>query len=580
MNIDLTKDMIEAIGVKPLVDLKVIDNPERMRWSNASVDLRRLPTASVKKLKVLFEKLHNIRGSKIVLRDLGVWLDAAAVGADSVKCKNTKQFASFAFEYLQKVPGHWLYKKDDSRDVWVAYYVGNIHFTPKQISRGTVEPAHTNITMYYLELGKRDHDTFTFYDSDVAGMTVPAALAREGFLPESEDLKKMYATDMERYNQFHDKVGKQFLATGVGTDNLDGNPGKQYSWKHDTLLMERNGEPSHVVIDVPVEGDKERDRNDDNFNSSFWRSKSYLEAAEDAVPEDIDPEDVDSEEELAAALAIQVPIFPVVPTFDLRRHMRVRVHIANLTEYKYDHNLGEKLVLPKDSTDLVEMLLANKGAFQDIISSKGGGAVILCAGSPGTGKTLTAEVYAEVMGRPLYSVQASQLGTTPDDLEGELLKVFTRAQRWNAILLIDEADVYVAARGSDLQQNAIVGVFLRVLEYYGGVLFMTTNRADLVDDAIASRCIAKITYRTPVPEDLKRIWAILSGVMEVPLDPKIIDQVVAKHPKLSGRDVKNLLKLAKLVASSKNIPITAEVIDFVKRFKPTEAFEEPWLNKE
>ena len=107
------------------------------------------------------------------------------------------------------------------------------------------------------------------------------------------------------------------------------------------------------------------------------------------------------------------------------------------------------------------------------------------------------------MQRPLYSVQCSQLGLEPADLERELLKIFTRAARWNAILLLDEADVYIHRRGSDIQQNAIVGVFLRVLEYYSGVMFLTTNRAELVDDAIASRCLARIDYQSVTLETVR-----------------------------------------------------------------------------
>ena len=38
--------------------------------------------------------------------------------------------------------------------------------------------------------------------------------------------------------------------------------------------------------------------------------------------------------------------------------------------------------------------------------------------------------------------------------------------------------------------NAVVGVFLRVLEYFNGLLFLTTNRIDDIDEAIVSRCIA------------------------------------------------------------------------------------------
>ena len=199
---------------------------------------------------------------------------------------------------------------------------------------------------------------------------------------------------------------------------------------------------------------------------------------------------------------------------------------------------------------------------------------IILLGPPGTGKTLTAEVYAEVMARPLYSVQTSQLGTDPNKLEDELLKTFTRSQRWNAILLLDEADVYVHTRGNSLKQNAIVGVFLRVLEYYHGVMFLATNRGQDVDDAIASRCIARIEYTIPSKEDQRKIWSVMNEVMGAKLTPEVMDKIVANHPFLSGRDIKNLLKLGKLVSEAQKKEISADVIDFVKRFKPTRSKEE------
>ena len=35
-------------------------------------------------------------------------------------------------------------------------------------------------------------------------------------------------------------------------------------------------------------------------------------------------------------------------------------------------------------------------------------------------------------------------------------------------MLIDEADVYIKRREDDMTMNAVVGVFLRVLEYFNG----------------------------------------------------------------------------------------------------------------
>jgi len=64
-------------------------------------------------------------------------------------------------------------------------------------------------------------------------------------------------------------------------------------------------------------------------------------------------------------------------------------------------------------------------------------------------------------------------------------------------MLIDEADVYIKRRQDDITMNAVVGVFLRVLEYFNGLLFLTTNRIDDIDEAIVSRCIALIRFYSP-----------------------------------------------------------------------------------
>ena len=136
-------------------------------------------------------------------------------------------------------------------------------------------------------------------------------------------------------------------------------------------------------------------------------------------------------------------------------------------------------------------------------------------------------------------------------------------------MLLDEADVYVTTRGTDLTQNAIVGVFLRVLEYHSGVLFFTTNRGDLVDDAVLSRCTARIPFENPSRADLAKIWRVLADANQVPLGDDEIDKIVGQHPRMSGRDVKNLLKLAMLVARDRGCPVSAEIVDEVKDFRPT-----------
>ena len=126
---------------------------------------------------------------------------------------------------------------------------------------------------------------------------------------------------------------------------------------------------------------------------------------------------------------------------------------------------------------------------------------------------------------------------------------------------MDEADVYIRARDRDMEHNAIVASFLRVLEYQSSVLFMTTNLAKIVDDAIASRCIAWIDYVAPAPEQQIEIWCVLNEVNQAGLTKSVIKAIVKKHDRLTGRDIKQLLKLAGLVSANDGEPITAGTID-------------------
>lgn len=75
----------------------------------------------------------------------------------------------------------------------------------------------------------------------------------------------------------------------------------------------------------------------------------------------------------------------------------------------------------------------------------------------------------------------SQTGTSASNLEHELTRILDLAHTWRAVLLIDEADVFLEKRTlTDVHRNALVSVFLRLLEYYEGILFLTTNRVNTV----------------------------------------------------------------------------------------------------
>jgi AAA+ superfamily predicted ATPase len=112
-----------------------------------------------------------------------------------------------------------------------------------------------------------------------------------------------------------------------------------------------------------------------------------------------------------------------------------------------------------------------------------------------------------------------------------------------------------------------VGVLLRMLEYYRGVMFLTTNRGTIVDDAIISRLTARFSYQMPTEIEQMALWRILAEQNRITIDPMELRKIAKTLPRLSGRDIKNLLKLAYIYSLKKQTSITCATMQFVSRFK-------------
>lgn len=116
----------------------------------------------------------------------------------------------------------------------------------------------------------------------------------------------------------------------------------------------------------------------------------------------------------------------------------------------------------------------------DWIGAKGNGLIMLLHGGPGTGKTFTAENGAEFAEKPLYSVTCGDIGTEPEIVERCLESARHLSKIWSCVVLLDEADLFLEQRTlNDLKRNALVSSFLRVLEYYNGILILTSNRVGI-----------------------------------------------------------------------------------------------------
>jgi hypothetical protein len=98
------------------------------------------------------------------------------------------------------------------------------------------------------------------------------------------------------------------------------------------------------------------------------------------------------------------------------------------------------------------------------------------------------------------------LSNDPKKLEGQLSDIFELAGHWKALLLLDEADVYLRQRSDDHNRNFLVSVFLRMLEYYKGIGFLTTNRVTDFDAAMLSRIQRGLWYKPFGVKTRRKIW--------------------------------------------------------------------------
>ncbi|KAL5118350.1 hypothetical protein ACEQ8H_003699 [Pleosporales sp. CAS-2024a] len=242
--------------------------------------------------------------------------------------------------------------------------------------------------------------------------------------------------------------------------------------------------------------------------------------------------------------------------------------ISRLEPVVWNLDAFSKLVMDTRKRNLIHILVKShrngSETFDDVVSGKGKGLVGLLSGSPGVGKTLTAEVIAEVTKRPLYMLSAGELGTQVYDVEKKLDMVLEVTRQWGCVLLIDEADVFLQERdGLDLERNGMVSVFLRRLEYFQGVLIMTTNRKRTIDAAFDSRIHFKLHYGDLSVESRSAIWKNCLDNVPGELSKADIKEEELKQLaslKLNGRQIKNAMACAISIAVQEKTPLSLEGI--------------------
>ena len=432
---------------------------------------------------------------------------------------------------LSKLPHYWVFLHSNELRHWLPYAVEGV----SEDSGGRYSAPHVRLRLVAWQLGQRKEVTLDFYNRDLRGRNLCQILEAFQLRLESEELLNEHRQHQETYDKYHAQTGEQFIINGwVQLRDTEG------SWKPETYRLPENPDlPGLAVMD----------------------HRHNLKDTEEERVADVSQWHEEGRE-------VEMPVHPLAYAYDLLGHVEIIAHVADLKPYQYQDDMERYLVIPRETRRLLDVLRhALRLKDRDVISGKAGGCLILLKGDPGLGKTLTAQVFAEQNHRPLYELQCSQLGISPPEVEENLRHALLRARRWNAVLLINEADVYVRARADDIVQNAIVGVFLRLLENLNGLCFLTTNRGTTIDDAVSSRALVHLDYNYPDPRERKELFRIQSEIQKLDLSDAACRRFAEQHH-LSGRDIRQLVKLVKLLAIQKGKPVTEKDLGWALKWRP------------
>ncbi|OPB46311.1 hypothetical protein A0O28_0064320 [Trichoderma guizhouense] len=264
---------------------------------------------------------------------------------------------------------------------------------------------------------------------------------------------------------------------------------------------------------------------------------------------------------------------PVLYGFSLGDKMWGAFAVTLLHDVEWNDNILNDLVISDDQKQFMRALVESHSisGFDDFVRDKGRGLIGLLVGPPGVGKTLTAEAVAEIARRPLYMISSGELGSEPESVQRGLDTLMELAEAWHAVVLLDEADVFLVERDdTNLVRNAITSIFLRRLEYYQGILILTTNRHASFDPAFKSRIHFYLDYPDLDVDTRRILWrsfmarSAASGKVTVDVAEHELEGL-AEFP-LNGRQIKNIMNITQIVAVRRGIPISCEGIRIAMGF--------------
>ena len=260
----------------------------------------------------------------------------------------------------------------------------------------------------------------------------------------------------------------------------------------------------------------------------------------------------------------EILLIPFIPIFNLGCGKRWGLaSYKDLHPIEFKENFFDEIVIDDDKKMIIKTLIENYDykINNNVVEGKGQNLIFLLHGPPGVGKTLTAEAAADHLKKPLYHINIGDLDLNPENLEAGLNEIDKLCNQWNAILLMDEADIFLESRSfSDISRNTIVSIFLKFLEYSKNIIFLTTNRLDTLDVAIRSRINLIITYPKLVESNRLKIWTNCLTRFDIENKKKLLRKLSSTE--VNGREIGNLLDIIFTILKSKNENFLEEQVKY------------------
>lgn len=236
-----------------------------------------------------------------------------------------------------------------------------------------------------------------------------------------------------------------------------------------------------------------------------------------------------------------------------------------IPSYRWD-----ALVLPEYQKKML-MIACNQVRYKNRVYDQWGfrqkavygqGVSMVFSGSPGTGKTMAAQVIASELNMDLYRVELSSIvskyiGETEKNLE----EIFEQANASQVILFFDEADVLFSKRtevksSNDKYSNMEAAYMLQKMEAYDGITILSTNYLQNFDEAFKRRIKMIIDFPFPDASNRLEIWR------QVFPDKMLADDIdfeyLARQFEFSGSNIRNAVLYGAFLAAAEGRAVTMQ----------------------